>query len=96
MHNGRKTNMNTRQPRPAAPFAGCSKWWSPNAARPEQNGSHNARRTMNGIWRSPKLKRKAATQSRQKTTTSTPNIISGRRPHTQELHRRHRCNDFCY
>jgi hypothetical protein len=51
---------------------------------------------MNGIWRSPKLKPKAATQSRQKTTTSTPNIISGRRPHTQELHRRHRCNDFCY
>ena len=44
MHNGRKTNMNTRQPRPAAPFAGRSKRWSSNAARPEQNGSHNARR----------------------------------------------------
>jgi hypothetical protein len=44
MHNGRKTNMNTRQPRPAAPFVGRSKRWSSNAARPEQNGSHNARR----------------------------------------------------
>jgi hypothetical protein len=44
MHNGRKTNMNTRQPRPAASFAGRSKRWSSNAARPEQNGSHNARR----------------------------------------------------
>jgi hypothetical protein len=43
MHNGRKTNMNTRQPRPAASLAGRSKW-SSNAARPEQNGSHNARR----------------------------------------------------
>jgi hypothetical protein len=31
---------------------------------------------MTGIWRSPKLKPKAATQSGQKTTTSTPNIIS--------------------
>ena len=44
MHNGRKTNVNTRHPRPAAPFAGRSKRWSSNAARPEQNGSHNARR----------------------------------------------------
>ena len=44
MHNGRKTNMNTRQPRPAASFAGRSKRWSSNAARPEQNGAHNARR----------------------------------------------------
>ena len=42
MQNGRKTNMNTRQPRPAAPFR--SKRWSSNAARPEQSGSHNARK----------------------------------------------------
>src|SRR5882757_9736302 len=50
--------------------------------------------TMNGIWRSPKLKPKAATQSRQKITTSTPNIISDRCPRTEELelHRRLRCN----
>ena len=44
MHNGRKTNMNRHRPRPAAPSAGRSKRWSSNAARPEQNGSHNARR----------------------------------------------------
>jgi hypothetical protein len=31
---------------------------------------------MTGIWRSPKLKPKAGTQSGQKTTTSTQNIIS--------------------
>jgi hypothetical protein len=44
MQNGRKTNMNTRQPRPTAPFAGHSKRWSSNAPRPEQKGSHNAQR----------------------------------------------------
>ena len=44
MQNGRKTNMNTRQPRPAAPFASRSKRWSSNAARQEQKGSHNAQR----------------------------------------------------
>ena len=36
--------MNTRQPKLAAPFAGRSKRWPSSAARPEQNGSHNARR----------------------------------------------------
>jgi hypothetical protein len=44
MHNGRKNNMNTRQPRPAAPFAGRSNRWSSNAVRPDHNGAHNARR----------------------------------------------------
>ena len=44
MQNGRKTNMNTRQPRPAALFAGRSKRWSSNAARQEQKGSHSAQR----------------------------------------------------
>ena len=34
--------------------------------------------TMRGIWHSPELKPKAAIQSPRKTTTSTPNIISGR------------------
>ncbi|MGB8531157.1 MAG: DUF4167 domain-containing protein [Pseudolabrys sp.] len=36
--------MNTRQPRPAAPFASRSKRWSSNATRQEQKGSHNAQR----------------------------------------------------
>ena len=44
MQNGRKTNMNRRQPRPAAPFAGHSKRWSSNVPRSEQKGSHNAQR----------------------------------------------------
>ena len=44
MHNGRKTNMNTRQLRPAASFAARSKPWSSNAPRPEQKGPHNAPR----------------------------------------------------
>jgi hypothetical protein len=44
MQNGWKTNMNTRQQRPATSLAGRSKQWSPKAARPEQMGSHNAQR----------------------------------------------------
>jgi hypothetical protein len=44
MQNGRKTNMNTRQPRPAGSFAARSRRWSSNAARPEPKGSHNAQR----------------------------------------------------
>jgi Domain of unknown function (DUF4167)/Condensation domain len=40
---GRKTNMKTRQQRPAASFAARSKPWSSNATRPEP-GSHNAQR----------------------------------------------------
>jgi hypothetical protein len=44
MQNGPKTNMNSRQPRPARPFANRSKPWASNAPRPQQNGSHNARR----------------------------------------------------
>jgi uncharacterized protein DUF4167 len=40
MQNGRPTNRNARQPRPA--FAGPSKRWTSNAARPQPNGSHNA------------------------------------------------------
>src|SRR5262245_4887776 len=43
MQNGRKTNMKTRQQRPAASFAARSKPWSSNAPRPEP-GSHNAQR----------------------------------------------------
>ena len=91
MHNGRKTNMNTRQPRPAAPFAGCSKWWSP-AARPEQNGSHNARRNYERYLAI------AQAEAQSGNTVAAENYYehSGRRPRTQELHRRHRCNDFCY
>ena len=43
MQNGRKTNMNRHQRRPAASFAARSKPWSSNATRPEPN-SHNAQR----------------------------------------------------
>lgn len=41
MQNVRKTNMNARQPRPAASFAAGSKRWTSSAARP---GSQNAQR----------------------------------------------------
>ena len=47
--------------------------------------------TMNGIWRSPKQKPKPEIQSEQKTTTSTPNIISDRCPRLSLSH-----NDRCY
>jgi hypothetical protein len=43
MQNGRMTNMNARQSRPAAPFAGRSARWSSNGARPQAKGTHNAR-----------------------------------------------------
>ena len=43
MHNGQNTNRNTRFPRPAA-YAGGSKRWTSNPARPASNGSHNAQR----------------------------------------------------
>jgi hypothetical protein len=44
MQNGPKTNMSSRQPRQTRPFAARSKPWTSNAARPQPNGSHNARR----------------------------------------------------
>jgi Domain of unknown function (DUF4167) len=45
MQDGPKTNMNTRQSRPAGSFAANrSKRWTSNAARPESNGSQNAKR----------------------------------------------------
>jgi hypothetical protein len=40
-----RTNMRTRQPRPAASFAPRSRGWTSNAARTESNSSQNARRT---------------------------------------------------
>jgi hypothetical protein len=44
MQNGRKTNMNTRQPRLGRIGAGRSQRWASGAPRPEPRGSHNARR----------------------------------------------------
>jgi Domain of unknown function (DUF4167) len=43
MQNGRKTNMNMRQSRPAG-SPGRSQRWVSNAPRPAPQGSHNARR----------------------------------------------------
>jgi hypothetical protein len=43
--------------------------------------------TISDIWNSPVLKPWPETQSGQKTTTSTPNIISGRCPRTEGRHR---------
>ena len=45
MHNGPKTLMRTRQPKPAASFAGRSKRWTSSAARPELKGAQNAQRS---------------------------------------------------
>jgi hypothetical protein len=44
MQNGPKTNMNPRQPRPPASYAGRSKRWTSNASRPEPKGLQNAQR----------------------------------------------------
>jgi hypothetical protein len=48
MQNGRKTNMNRRQQRPAASFAARSKPWSSNVKRPKP-GSHNAQKKLSAI-----------------------------------------------
>ena len=44
MRNGRKTNMNMRQPRPAGSPAGRSQRWASSAPRPDPRGSPGARR----------------------------------------------------
>jgi Domain of unknown function (DUF4167) len=44
MQNGPRSFTNSRQPRPAAPFAGRTKRWPSNPARPEPRGSQNAQR----------------------------------------------------
>ena len=45
---------------------------------PKQMAFRTCKEAMSDIWRWPVLKRKMAIRSRQKTTTSTPNIISDR------------------
>ena len=47
--------------------------------------------TISDIWSSPVLKPSPETRSGQKTTTSTPNIISGRCPRTEGRHRKRDC-----
>ena len=99
MHNGRKTNMNTRQPRRQRHLLAAQSGGHRMLLAPNRTALPTREETMNGILRSPKLKPKAATQSGQKTTTSTPNIISDRCPRTEERHKRHRrlrCNDCIY
>ena len=92
IHNGRKTNMNRRQRRPA-PFAAAQRRGHRMLLAPNRTGLTTREETMNGISLSPELRPKAATQSQQKTTTSMPNIISDRCPRTEERHKRLRCND---
>src|ERR1700751_3061331 len=85
MQNGRKTNMNRRQQRPAASFAARSKPWSSNANRPEP-GSHNAQRNYQRYLELARAEALTGNTVEQKTTTSTPNIISGRCPRTEGRH----------
>src|ERR1035437_11105364 len=54
---------------------------------PSRRALKTRKETMSGISRSPVLKPKPATRSGQRTTTSTPNIISDRCPRTQKRHR---------
>jgi Domain of unknown function (DUF4167) len=44
VQNGRKTRMNTHQPKPATSYASRSKRWTSGAARPELKGSQNAQK----------------------------------------------------
>jgi hypothetical protein len=86
MQNGRKTNMNRRQQRPTASFAARSKPWSLNSTRPEPKGSHNAQRNYERYLELARAEALTGNKSGQKITTSTPNIISGRCPRTEERH----------
>ena len=45
MQNGRKTNMNRHQRRPAASFAARSMRWTSSATRPDPKGPQNAQRS---------------------------------------------------
>jgi microcin C transport system substrate-binding protein len=49
--------------------------------------------TMSGTWRWPRLKSRPATGSRPRTTTSTPNIISGQCP--RNTHRSRSSDESC-
>ena len=96
MQNGRKTNMNTANPdgqRHLLPAQSGG-----HRMRPAQNrrALTTRKETMSGIWRLLKLKLKAATQSGQKTTISTPSIISDRCPFTEERHSRLCFTGRCY
>jgi hypothetical protein len=44
MYNGPRTNRGPRRTRSGAQFAGHSKRWSANSARPDPQASHSARR----------------------------------------------------
>jgi hypothetical protein len=45
MRNGRKREMGTRQPRPAASFPARPQRWTSGGGRPQPNGSQNAQRS---------------------------------------------------
>jgi hypothetical protein len=44
MKNDTRTNLRTRQPRPAGSFPARSQRWTSGAARPESNGTQSAQR----------------------------------------------------
>ena len=84
MQNGPMTIPSVRRPRPAASFGCALKAMDvelPSA--PSQRALKTRKETMSGIWRSPALKPKSVTWSGQRTTTSTPNIISDQCAQTQ-------------
>src|ERR1700689_2996389 len=58
------------------------------ASAPSQRAFKTRKETMSGIWCSPALKPKSATWSGQRTTTSTPNIISDQCARTQKGRKR--------
>src|SRR5262245_6849669 len=88
--NGQKTNMKTRQQRPAASFAARSKPWSSNATGPEP-GSHNAQRNYQRYLELARAEALAGNTVGAENSTSTPNIISGRCPRTEGRHRKREC-----
>jgi hypothetical protein len=84
MQNGRQTNMRNRQSidRPGHFLAAHSSGHRTGPI-PSRVALTMREETMSGTWHWSKLKSRPGIRSRPRTTTSTPNIISGRCPRSR-------------
>ena len=82
MQNGPKPIMRARQPRPAAHLLRARSGGHRVPPVPSRWALKAREETMSDMWRALALKPKSATQSAQRTSTSTANIILDRCPRT--------------
>ena len=92
MQNGPRPIISGRQHRPPASSAARSKRWTSSTARPEFDGLSKRAKKLRAVSGARQaLKRKSATRSGRRTTTSTPSIILDRCPRILKERRNHRC-----